>query len=141
MPSIPIHENRSVNLIANPFLPDVQNGEEVPIIHPACSDKRIQIIVPADGHVDGLIKVRLRKEQREGRPTSLVERMPLRNQNLSQFGEQVRVSHEIRTEPSSSPNAGESNRQKSLAYLPESFGRPRLDATDKKLFDFCKTLL
>jgi hypothetical protein len=140
LPSVPIHENRSINLIANPFLPDVQDGEGVIIMHPACSHKRIQIVVPASGHVDGLIKVRVWKGQREGsQASSLVERVPLRNQlPLSQVAENIRASQELSEESSSSSYPRQPVPPRAIACLPESFGRPKLDATDKKIFDFCK---
>lgn len=117
---MPIREDRELKLIANPSLPDIKDGESVLITRPACSDKRIQIIVPAAGHVDGLIKVRFWKgQQEEGQASSLVDRIPLRNQTQPQATESMATSQNPPRELENTDLTAHNMRRKSIASLPD----------------------
>lgn len=137
--SVPPADSRQVVIIANPFMPELLLGTTLVITHPACSEKRTQVIIPGDGHIDGLIKVRLWKDsRREREKAGLASRVPMRYQHsvAPLATSEVQLINPDAVGDSDTSLSTQHFVSSSVSYLPEAFGRPKLDGTDRKLFDF-----
>jgi hypothetical protein len=116
--------------ILNPFLSNDA------LVHPRLRHRGAPVILPEDGRIDGLIKVRLnysKKLDTSSQPIGRLQSFPF-SKPKSSFTRPVDTSF---VSPTSS-SSGSVNPMEPVTFLPPDFGRGlKLTHMDEKLFNFC----
>lgn len=114
--------------IPNPFL-----SSDV-VAHPRLRHRGAPVILPEDGRIDGLIKVRLNYSKKvDTQPIGRLQSFPF-SKPRSSFARPVETSNVIPT----SSTSGYINPMEPVTFLPPDFGRGlKLTPMDEKLFNFC----